>query len=697
MTIKLSNPVTDLPSVGEVYAKRLRHLKIKTIRDLLYHFPFRYQDFSQTKKIRYLAEGDEVTVAGEVIKVEVIRAKGGKLLTKAAVADETGAIEAIWFNQPYLKQALEEGKKIYLAGQVEQFGRHLGFVSPTFEPVDDETGPIHTGGLVPVYPETGRVSSKWLRARIKRALALFNPGELADLEFIPREILQEEGLPDLEEALQTIHFPKSEGEAKKARRRFAFEELLLLNLRSIERRRRWNERKLAARIDIPRYRREIEQFIDGLPFTLTGAQKRAAVEILNDLNKPTPMNRLLEGDVGSGKTVIAAIAAYACFLNGMRTVLMAPTEILAQQHYETLKSLLEPYGITCALHTGGKKPKLPDYPAVQLPDLWIGTHALFYRKGSFKGVGLVVIDEQHRFGVEQRAELVKKAGDVPHILTLTATPIPRSLALTVYGDLDLSIIDELPPGRKRIKTFVVPEGKRQAGYRWIGEKVKSGEQAFIICPLIEESEKVPIGDRESPTEGGKSVRQVKAATAEYEKLQKVFPNLSLGLLHGRLKVAEKNDVIDKFRKGKHQILIATPVVEVGIDIPKATIMVIEAADRFGLASLHQLRGRVGRGDKESYCFLFTENGGRDVFKRLKALESTTSGFELAELDLKLRGPGEIYGTKQHGLLELKVADLSDTKMLKAARESAHKIMDGELPPRLRQELERFTTSLVEPN
>jgi len=724
MVPDLSDPVTKLPLIGEKYAKRLKRLEIRTIRDLLYHFPSRYQDFSKIKKIRDLVADDEVTVVGEVVKIGIARTKTGKLLTKAAIADETGAIGAIWFNQPYLSRTIKEGIKIYLAGRVERSSGKLAFVNPIFETQLENTNlsglatgsdpgaKIHTGRLVAVYPETSHVSSKWLRARIANALRLV-PVEDSEFEFIPERILRARNLLPWGKALRAFHFPANKNEAAEARRRFAFEELLLFNLRALERRRHWNARKLTKKIDVKNNAEKIKEFVRNLPFTLTTAQERAVREVLSDLNKPTPMNRLLEGDVGSGKTVVAAIAVYACFLNGARAVIMAPTEILANQHFRTLNELLGPYGVKCALCTGSRKSNEASVPNTQgvqdhAPprrntestseyegyDLWIGTHALFHRKGNFKNVGLVVIDEQHRFGVEQRAKLVKKAAKprgfsdtkpTPHILTLTATPIPRSLALTVYGDLDLSIIDELPPGRKRIKTFVVPNEKRKAGYSWIRKRVGSGEQAFIICPLIEESEK-------------ESMRQVKAATAEYEKLRKgVFSGLSLGLLHGRLKAREKSEVVHKFRRGEYQILVSTPVVEVGIDIPNATIMVIEAAERFGLASLHQLRGRVGRGDKESYCFLFAERAGRDVFKRLKALEGTTSGFELAELDLKLRGPGEIYGTKQHGLAEMKVADLANTKLLKAAREDAQRIATAGLSPKLKRELDRFTTALVEPN
>ncbi|MDP2734795.1 MAG: ATP-dependent DNA helicase RecG, partial [bacterium] len=585
------------------------------------------------------------------MEISNMRTKTGKFLTKAVFSDGTGAVEAVWFNQPYLNRTLKKGSQVGLAGKVEPFSGRITLLNPEFEIIRGGSR-THTAGLVPVYPETARVSSKWLRNRVRGILSKL--GETGQEEFIPPKYLKEEDLPSWKEALRQIHFPKNEQEAQRSRARFAFEELLLFNLRSAQRRRQWEQRKPAVSISRDRFQKEIARFIQDLPFDLTAAQDRALEEILQDLGRKVPMNRLLEGDVGSGKTVVAAAAAYLTYLNGGRTVFMAPTEVLADQHFTTLKDLLEPYGMRIAIRTGSRKP--PD----ENSDLWIGTHALFYRKEKFEKAGLVVIDEQHRFGVEQRAELLKKSKQdrAPHVLTLTATPIPRTLALAVYGDLDLSVLDELPPGRKPVKTFVVPEEKRPSGYRWIHEKVKEGDQAFVICPLIEESEK-------------ESMQQVKAASAEHAKLQEMFPDLEVGLLHGRLKSREKEAVLGRFRSGKSPILVSTPVIEVGIDVPNATVMVIAAADRFGLASLHQLRGRVGRGEKESFCLLFSENSAS--LERLKALEKTSNGFELAELDLRLRGPGEIYGKLQHGAVELKVADLTDSEMLKTSQGAAQEL------------------------
>ena len=685
MEITVTDPVEKISYVGKIYAQRLARLEISSVRDLLYHFPFRYQDYTQTTRISLLVPDRDVAVQGKIIQIGNIRTKWGKFLTKAAVADESGAIEVIWFNQPYLTQTLKEGVKVGLAGKVENFGGKISLISPDFEVLEEGAVPTHTAGLVPVYPETARLTSKWLRSRIR---SLLDSVEIK--EFIPEEIRQERQLLPLRESLEKIHFPKKFSDIEKARQRFALEELLLFNLRSLKQRLVWEKQKTPLPISYDRFRGKIDRFVEKLPFSLTKAQENVLDEIFKDLGGEKPMNRLLQGDVGSGKTVVAAVAAYLTHLNGAKTVFMAPTEILVDQHFQTLSRLLSPSGIKIAIQTGSKKPENQKTEQPDNYDLWVGTHALFYKEEDFQKVGLVVIDEQHRFGVEQRAQLLQKTGSamIPHLLTLTATPIPRTLALTVYGDLDLSVLDELPPGRKRIKTFVVPAQKREDGYRWIRQRVKAGDQAFVICPLIEES-------------ATESMQQVRAATAEFEAISKIMPDVKVGLLHGRIKSQEKTKTMDSFKRGEIGVLVSTPVVEVGIDVPNATIMVVEAAERFGLASLHQLRGRVGRGEKESFCFLFAEKESTESIDRLRALEQNESGFQLAELDLKRRGPGEIYGVKQHGLTELKVADLTDSRLLKDAQEAARSVFQGDFPlkeyPELEAELERFSTSLVGPN
>jgi ATP-dependent DNA helicase RecG len=659
--------------VGPVYAKRLKKLGIETVEDFFYHFPHRYHDFSIISKINRVQPGEVITIQGKIQTIKNQYTKRGRRLQKATISDNTASIEVLWFNQPFLVRTLKKGATVNLSGKVDWFGRKKVLISPEYEIIkpktkDQRPKTIHTGRLVPVYPETYGVSSKWLRSRIFPLLS--NYSHLLK-DWLPEKIKKEHRLINLREAIKAIHFPEDKSDAKIAKERLAFEEMFLIHLTSLVRKRDWQRKRLAHQLYVEQ--EKIIEFIASLPFKLTNAQNRCVKEILDDLSNNLPMNRLLEGDVGSGKTVVATIAMYAVYLNGLQSSLMAPTEILANQHYQTIKTLLEPYGVKIEIITGSQRPKNKD----QKPDILIGTHALIYKHARFDSLGLVVIDEQHRFGVEQRAKLVKK-GKAPHILTMTATPIPRTVALTLYGDLDLSVIDEMPPGRIKIKTWVVPPQKREAGYRWIEEQIKKDKvQAFIICPLIEESEKEKMKD-------------VRAATAEYERLKKVFIGSKLGLLHGRLKSKEKEKVIDGFRNAKIDILVATPVVEVGIDVPKATIMLIEASDRFGLAQLHQLRGRVGRRNLPSYCFLFTESHSRKAFKRLKYLEKTNIGMELAEYDLKLRGPGELLGTKQHGFPDLRAASFTDLILIKKTRKAAEAIIDDLKDyPALKKKLESY--------
>jgi ATP-dependent DNA helicase RecG len=472
--------------------------------------------------------------------------------------------------------------------------------------------------------------------------------------------LRKYSYPDYQKALSTVHFPKNLEDVENSRQRLAFNELLFHQLKSLYRKKDWETYKTVHNLKLDK--KVYEKFTKSLPYQLTDSQKKAIKEIFADLRSASPMNRLLEGDVGSGKTVVAAAAAFAAFVNGYQSVFMAPTQILAQQHYRTLKDIFDKFKVRVTLVTSaGVKSDLGK------SDIFVGTHALIHNKVNFDNVAVVVIDEQHRFGVEQRAHLVKKTGSKKssvHVLTMTATPIPRSVALTAYGDLALSTLTELPKGRKPITTWLVPPKKRDGAYGWIKEKIKeNGVQAFIICPLIEESE----------TE---SMKQVKAATAEFDKLKKVYKNLKLDLLHGRQTANKKDEVVSNFKKGKTDILVSTPVVEVGIDVPNATIMLIEGADRFGLAQLHQLRGRVGRGEEKSYCLLFTDSHSHKVSERLSALKKTMSGFELAELDLKLRGPGEIYGVRQHGFPELKIATWQDTELIKEARFVAEDVIEN---------------------
>lgn len=675
--MKLDTPISKLFMVGPIYAKRLKKLEIETVGDLMTYFPFRYDDFSLISPISRIQAGEKVTIRGEVLSIKNEYTKRGKRLQKAKVADETGEIEITWFNQPFLAKTIKVGERYSFSGKADWFGRKVVMVSPEHEKLKIPHT-IHTGRLVPIYPETWGVSSKWLRSRIA-PLLLQVEDELK--EYIPIKILLKEKLMPYKDAVLKIHFPENESAARKARERLAFDELFLIQLASLYRKKQWQKNQVSHQFTINQ--EKILAFLNQLPFKLTNAQKKSTREILKDLSSRRPMNRLLQGDVGSGKTVVAAIAVYTAFLNGYQSALMAPTEILAFQHYQTIKTMLQPLGVKVALQTGSIK--FDKFDQLDKFDIVVGTHALLGKKLAFDKLGLVVIDEQHRFGVEQRAKLIKK-GKVPHVLTTTATPIPRTISLTLYGDLDLSVLDEMPKGRMKVKTWVVPQEKRKPAYEWIAKEIKTqNSQAFIICPLIEESEK-------------ETMKDVRAATAEYEKLQKIFSGFNLGLLHGRIKSKEKKEILENFQQGKIDILVATPVVEVGIDIPNATIMMIEGADRFGLAQLHQLRGRVGRGSKQSYCFLFSPSKSKKTSKRLKAMETMYVGMELAELDLKIRGPGEIYGIKQHGFPDLRVASFTDFSLIKKARSTAESIIDelNQLPL-LQEKLKKYTIKQIQPN
>lgn len=647
----LESPLSKLPNVGPIFQRKFEKLEIRTVKDLFYHVPSRYLDYSLVTKITRLAPGETATIHAKIISLKNIFSKRGLRMQIGNVEDDTGKISVIWFNQPYLIRTLYPGRLVSLSGKVGFFSRKLSLSSPDYEILsDDETPTLHTGRLVPVYPETAGLSSKWIRRTISRAFEL-NTIDFEDL--LPEKVLERYHLENLKTAIENVHFPKSLDAAEKGRERLAFDELLNLQLRSAMRKNNWRKNKVSYRLAIDK--KLIRQFIEKLPFELTNSQKKAVDEILSDLSNDIPMNRLLEGDVGSGKTVVAAAGAFVAFANGKQSIIMAPTQILAEQHYRTLKKLFEKYNVRISLLTSEIK-----RVEIGRSDIFIGTHALIHKKVAFDKVAFIVIDEQHRFGVEQRQHLIKKSG-TPHVLTMTATPIPRTVALTTYGDLDLSTLSEMPKGRQKVITWAVPEQKRESAYEWIGKQISGTKcQAFIVCPLIEDSLVETMTD-------------IKSVTTEYEKLKKIFSRFRVGLLHGRMKAGEKERILKSFRAGKTDILVTTPVVEVGIDIPNATMMVIEAAERFGLAQLHQLRGRVGRSDKKSYCLLFSNFRSGNAYRRLKAMETMHSGFELAELDLKMRGPGEIFGTLQSGFPELKVASWSNYELIKKTKDLAEQI------------------------
>lgn len=694
MDLSLSTPVQYIPRVGPARAKLLKKLGIETVRDILYYIPFRYDDFSLVSPVARVQPGETVTVAGTITAFRNSFTKSGKKLQQARITDETDSLDVIWFNQPFLVRVLPVGTQVRLAGNIDWFGHKVVMTSPSYEvtvtglnPVSGES--LHTGRLVPVYSETEGLTSKWLRGRV----AFVFEQVLGDVvDALPKEVQIRHQLMRITQAIQMAHFPDTSEHAAQARRRLAFDELFYLQLRAWEERRIWEQAKKSY--PCRTNEQEVTTLIRSLPFKLTDDQQRAIKELLTDLTRPYPMNRLLEGDVGAGKTVVAMIAMFVAHQNGLQSVLMAPTQILAEQHYKTIKDFLEPLGVPVSLITGDRstkyelrsmkkqEPRPNSKFIIPHSTLLIGTHALLSDKIKLDRLGLVVIDEQQRFGVLQRSTLVEpgKTGKTPHMLTMTATPIPRTVARTIMGNLDLSILATIPDGRKKVKTWVVPNEKREKAYPWIINQIhQTHGQAFVICPLIEESE---------------TLATVKSAKTEYERLTSVFSGFRLGLLHGRMKAKEKNTVLEGFRSGDIHILVATPVVEVGIDIPNATIMLIEAAERFGLSQLHQLRGRVGRGELQSYCLLFTEETDERTLARLNAMETTHSGPILAELDLKLRGPGEFFGTRQHGIPELTIARWSDSELITQTQQAVKELVsrDPSLAsfPLLREKLEKDT-------
>lgn len=670
--LTLDTPVQYIPRVGPAMAKKLEKLGIITVRDLLYYAPFRYNDFSNITKIQSVIPGSVVCVQGKVEKIANVFTKNGKKIQQAVISDGTGFLEAVWFNQIYLPNVIHAGDQISLAGTIGFFGHKLVIESPEYELIKPDEQLLSTGRIVPVYSETEGLSSKWLRGRIAYVLPLIK-NQLT--EFLPEKIRLEYRLMPLVDAIMQVHFTSNLKTIEEARHRLAFDELFIMQLTSYEQKRLWQTTKKAPLFQVSKI--TVEKFINSLPFTLTNDQTNSLTDIINDLQKPYPMNRLLEGDVGSGKTVVAAAAMLIAVTSGFQSVLLAPTQILAEQHFATITKLLEPFDVSVELITANTNRETKNvirntryeirdtryakqktnfgvsrFTSHVSQNVIIGTHALLEKTIQFENVGLIVIDEQQRFGVMQRAALKEKSkkGITAHVLTMTATPIPRSLALTLYGNLDLSTIKEMPVGRIPIKTWVVPKEKRNNAYQWIKTTLqKEQAQGFIICPFVNESE---------------SMSTVKAATNEFERLETiVYPDLKLALLHGKMKAKEKTAVLDQFKNKKFSILVATPVVEVGIDIPNAIIILIEAADRFGLSQLHQLRGRVGRRNKQSYCLLFTQSDKEETIKRLKSLETIHNGPDLAEVDLKIRGAGDLFGTRQHGMPPLALASLNNEPLI----------------------------------
>ncbi len=681
--LTLDTKIKEIKKVGPTYLKRLHQLKIKNIRDLLFHFPHRYDDFSQIVSISQLTEGRKATIKGEIVEIKNTRLFHKRMvLTEALVKDKSGTIKVVWFNQPYLIQTLKKGKMVSLSGKLSFVKKILCLSNPVHE-IAQTKETTHTGRLVPIYHETAGLSSRYLRYLIKPLLPLIN--QITD--FLPEPIKKQFKLVSLSQAIQQIHFPNNYQSAQAARQRLAFDELFLIQLTTLRQRQKLAQEKA---LTIPFNQKLIKSFVKDFPFKLTNNQRVAAWQIFQDLSKKKPMNRLLNGDVGSGKTVVAIMAGLEIAKAGYQVALMAPTEILAKQHFQTFKDFLKKSNLRIALLTRtdnlvgqGKKitrPRLKKEIMEGKIDIVIGTHALIQENLNFKNLALAIVDEQHRFGVAQRANLQRKIYQVedglptiPHLLSMTATPIPRTLTLTIYGDLDISILKEMPKGRQKIITEIVVPADRQKTYNFIKKQVQQKKQVFVICPLIDESEKL------SARGGLASGEKVKSVTQEYEKLsQKVFPQLKIALLHGKLKPKEKEEIMKKFKEGKTDILVSTSVVEVGIDVPKATVMMIEGADRFGLAQLHQFRGRIGRGTAQSYCFLFTDSTTKKTYQRLKAVLKAKDGFELAEKDLKIRGPGDFSGTRQWGLPDLAMASLNDLELIQKTRLAAQQVLENNL-------------------
>ncbi len=672
----LASPVMALPRVTPNVASRLKRLGVQTIRDLLYLFPRRHNDYGDLKKVSELEIDAEQTVVVNVWEAREALLGGRLKATEAVAGDETGNLRVVWFNQPYLAKRFKPGTRLLLSGRVSVFMGSPQMESPEYETLQEGEEPGNMGKQVPVYPLSEGLPQRTLRRIVNETLNAWAP-RLDDP--YPEPLRRRIEVPELSRAILQAHYPADDAAKEQARRRLAFDELFSMQMYVFSRRRQWREGRGAA--PLPTKQDALNALYSRLPFSLTGAQGRALTEILDDMTQDKPMSRLLQGDVGSGKTVVALAALLTAVANGRQGALMAPTEILAEQHFNTISKLLdgpsrtdnhgnlfsfqmEPFsrpvyvGLLIGSHTRRQRKEMHYMLAQGALDIVVGTHALVQQGVEIPLLALAVVDEQHRFGVMQRASLRQK-GESPHLLVMSATPIPRSLALTLYGDLDISVLNELPPGRQKIRTRFVKSEQRQDAYDFIRGQVKEGRQAFVICPLIEESEAL----------------QTRAATTEFDTLStEVFPDLTIGLLHGRMPLREKEEVMASFYRGEMDVLVSTPVVEVGIDNPNASVILIDGADRFGLAQLHQFRGRVGRGEHPSFCLLLSDHPSAEARERLLVMERVDNGFAVAEEDLKFRGPGDFFGTRQSGLPDLRQARLSDQELLSTARREASALL-----------------------
>lgn len=679
----LNTELVKIDGIGSKFIPKLAKLNLKTVKDLLWHFPFRYDDFSKIIPIAELQPNQPATIQGIVKKIGLRRTFRQKLvLVEAIIVDDTGGVRALWFNQAYLLKVLKPGMRANFAGKIIESKKDLYLSNPVYEITSSygissaAGGPRHTAGLIPVYPETRGVSSKLLRYILKPILASVPPIE----DFLPKEILTKNVLPDINSALRKIHFPLRSVDAEAAKKRFAFENLFLLQLNNLKLKSQLAQEKSEA---ISVNEEFLSKLLAELPFVLTGSQKEVLREVLSDIQRSRPMNRLLQGDVGSGKTVIAATAAILAAKNGLQAAILAPTEVLAQQHYRTITKLFKGSEKEIEILTGGSKGKKSLNEKIESGEtkIIIGTHAVIQKTVKFKNLALVIVDEQHRFGVGQRAALLKSEKNsgvlIPHLLSMSATPIPRTLALTIFGDLDLSIITELPAGRKPIITKVVAPSKRADAYGYIRQQILKGRQAFVICPRIEPGTK-DEEERKILTESQQKLLDLRSVKEEYERLsKKIFPDLKIAMLHGKLKNTEKENIMKDFQDKKYDILVSTSVIEVGVDVPNASIMMIEGADRFGLAQLYQFRGRVGRSEHQSFCLLFTDSESATTQYRLDSLLTAKNGFELAEKDLELRGPGQFMGKEQTGLPDIAMDALKNIELVKAAKASAEEMLSND--------------------
>jgi len=649
--ISLQDSVTSLKGIGTQRLKLLEQIQISTLEDLIYYLPRNYEDWSQVTKIKDIIIGEKQTIEGIVSTTPQNIRKGKLIITKCKIEDSTGSIWAVWYGQPYLKNYFKPGESYVFTGKINRYYGSIQLISSEYEKIDMNEKNKNIG-ILPIYTLPQKLSQKLFRSWIQQSFE--NVGTNLQ-EFLPLWIRQQYELADIAYSIYHIHFPKDKEHFLTARKRLVFEEFFLLQMGLLQIKQGIDKKTKGIQY---KPKKDVEYFIKSLPYSLTSAQEKVVKEIQKDMFLPYTMNRLVQGDVGSGKTVVAAITLLLAVKNGYQGSMMAPTEVLARQHYETLRMFLEPFNIKCGLLVGSLTKKQKENINEKLKnhriDVVIGTHALIQDSISFANLGLVITDEQHRFGVRQRMTLTQK-GKSPDVLVMTATPIPRTLALILYGDLDISIIDELPPGRQQIKTYAVPSSYRNRIYHFIKEEINKGRQIYMICPMVEESETLEL-------------QSVIEYTSHLQN--EIFTNYKIAYLHGKMKAKEKHDIMEQFSQGIIQILVSTTVIEVGVNVPNATIMVIENAERFGLSQLHQLRGRVGRGKYQSYCILISDAKNKIALERMKVMTETTDGFKISEMDLKLRGPGDFFGTKQHGLPDLKIANIyEDMAVLKQAQEA----------------------------